>query len=267
MSETFTIVLTCSRDYRDRLGFCLPSMITSRANRILIYTEDDTEIGLNHSKIEVVKLGWEQVTYAEACARKVDATIDAMMRGYDNVLQADIDVLLTGDVGEVFERDFDIAVTSFTAEPDLVNDEVPLEPFHGGWPGGAVWIKNTEGGRDFLDRWQMEQQRLADKGAPCTVVRATGENYAHDCVAMMILLKYGRYSPTTNICSLNYMMYNSCPLMEKFHLRQKWISDLQAMVRRGRKPCLVHFPKNSWRDRAWVSRVQAVLGGAGLVVG
>jgi hypothetical protein len=235
-------------------------MIASTAQQIFIYTEKGTHIPWNHPKIEVVHHFLDRVNYATSAARKTDATIDLLGRGCDRIFQADADILVTGDIGSVFDREFDVAVTSFAQQGRELDRDVPLIRQHAGWPGGAFWLVNTALTREFMLLWKNVQDAMVQGSDQCTQIKSTGEGLAHDCVALTKILEHAMFDPTLRILSLNYLIYNSFPLMTTYQFRLYWFSCIRRLCFNGTPPLVLHFPQNQWRDEAYVCEAMSLLG-------
>lgn len=111
----------------------------------------------------------------------------------ENVILMDVDMVVYGDIGHVFERDFDLCYTRRTAT------RMPLN-------GGVLFVKPTEATLEFFRKWlKVDGELLKHRGQYQPYVRKYGgQNQA----SFGYMLEKGRYA--AKIAHVDCTWYNCC---------------------------------------------------------
>jgi hypothetical protein len=247
----YVIQIYISQDRQDMLDFCLPSLLSTNASKIYIYTEKGDTLKIpDHERVRVVRFFENQTYYAIKDSRKLPSLIHLFEEiGEEFVYQCDVDVLTVKDVGAVFENVFDIAVPVY--HPDDNCDIVQTPHNLKNIPLGSLWIKNNPRTMALLKLWEARQQDLVKKGDPSSKVMKTGVAFAHNWIAFRDILVEKAYDPQLKIMFLNRLIFNSFTMSPKQHDRNKWLSQLRNVKDRV---LVLHYPQNQFRDKKFVEQ-------------
>ena len=219
----YMIYSLCSANYRDAFDFVIDSWLASDAGHIRIYTDDPS---WKDDRVELKCMFEPSTDWLVNAARKSNATLDAVQTiSAENIVFLDIDCLLTGDIGHVFEKDFDIAVTRLERE-FCSNGVFFMRPFQ-------------QEVQDFAAAYATAQGNLP---------RPKGKTWDYDQKAFM----QGLAKVEVDAINLNHRVYNR--KIGDVRRTPKQIKDLQ-----DDQSLVLHFYNNSYRSEENVAEVFGAL--------
>lgn len=134
----------CTENYKDAFEFAIKSWTRQNASKIIIYSD----ITWDYPGVEIKKVLDKSTNWQKNICLKATCSKLALQEGYENVVFVDMDCYLRGDLGHVFEKDFDIATTELQRKGNIST--------------GCYFMKNTESTNRFIDRWIKEVDKIGD---------------------------------------------------------------------------------------------------------
>lgn len=151
--------------------------------------------------IEAPKIKILRKAYVYTNTEKLKYWVDYINNIEDNTVLLDVDMVLNKPINDVFNKDFDVAIT--TRENDTFyrnNTKAPIN-------GGVIFVKPTEGARQyFKDFYEINDKMLNDFQLL--------HQWQEECVGMnQAAMQYLRKNPSDkyNILELPTLYYNLCP--------------------------------------------------------
>lgn len=221
--DEYMIFSMCSGNYRDAYDFVIDSWLATDASCVRIYTDDKQ---WRDERVEIVSMFEPSSDWLVNAARKAVVTEHAVHHSdVENIVFLDIDCLLTGGVGHVFELDFDIAVTRLERE----------------FCSNGVFFMRASKVHDFVFAYALAQERLP---------RPKGKTWDYDQKAFMQALKVAE---GLNAINLDYRVYN-----RKVGNRVRTQEQIQEL--KDDESLVLHFYNNSYRSERNVKEVFEALG-------
>jgi hypothetical protein len=150
----YSIFTLCTKDYRPVLDQFIDSWLTaSTAEKIYIYTDIGESQWYDNNRIVMVPILEPETNWIKNVGRKPYILKDFLTRDCQNIAFIDTDCLFVRDVADIFDRDFDVAVTASIT---------------GAINGGVWFIKNTNKSPIFADMWIKQQSLLGANGVGLT---------------------------------------------------------------------------------------------------
>lgn len=155
---SYHIVSYCSENYADAFDFVIKSWIESSADHIVVYT-DTQEIRFPHPKVTLIPIFQKTDNWLVNVERKI-LSIDDFLKRFPDVKQLvfmDIDCYIARPFDEIFDGDFDIAVTRLTEKTPHAANTASAAPWFG---------KVGPGLKRFVEDWKVLAARYkkAKKG-------------------------------------------------------------------------------------------------------
>lgn len=218
----------CTGNYWDGYDFVIESWLKTGVSRVVIFT-DDPDRSHSDERVEFVKAFSHSTNWSENAARKAYATELAMkFTDYDHIAYLDIDCYLTGDVGHVFDADFELALTRI--ERQYASN-------------GVFFMKRCDRVDAFVERYVAEQRKLP-------LMRPKEKTWDYDQKAFTIAFKS---VPGFQVENISFSKYN-----------RKISSTVRTAEQKKQlaedQPFVLHFYNNSYRDKDNVKEVFEVLG-------
>lgn len=228
----YEILAYCSKNYQDALEFVLDSWTSiPSVSKVNLYT--DWDYISKNSKVEVNHFFFDvSYSWIEGTGRRLDVIRDYsnLNKGKSkNVLFLDIDCYIAKDVGEIFNSDFDIAISRLGNKESYTQSTATA---------GLWFCKLSPGYFNFIADWF---------------------NTANDFKNKKIGLKdnkvsYVQYS-FTDVARRNTKRYRVLPIDEYIYNSEH--SDLDAWYKLIRKhhPKILHFKGRRFRDNEIIKKV------------
>jgi len=153
----YAIVSLCSWFYQDAYKFVLPSWLKTSASEIFVYTSIELE---KYSRVKFRKIRLPSRNWLENVQYKIDIIEDSLEQiESDNIVFLDIDCYLLSDLGHVFNRDFDLAVTTHSSGNNHWPEQLTKEYTH--YSSGVIFMKKSDVVERFIDEWRAMQNILS----------------------------------------------------------------------------------------------------------
>lgn len=224
----YCIYTICTKNFKDAYDFSINSWLNNTtAEKMYVYT-DDVDWASNNSRIEIIPLFDKCEDWLTSVNYKVTASKAVVKKPFDKFVFVDMDCYLTGDLGHVFEQEFDFAVTRLN---NLLPD-VRVST-------GMFFFKDTEKIHQFFIWWEELQKNVWGKEKACS--------QSQNAFSMLIrkLNEDGDY----NILDVDVDIYNR-------KISNKWLSGLEKDIK---KVIVLHFYNNSYRNVDCVKKVMCML--------
>jgi len=144
---SYHIVAYCSENYFDAFDFVIKSWVDSSAEHIVVYT-DTQKIVFPHPKVTLLPMYAKTDDWLTNVERKI-LSIDDFLKRFPDVKQLvfmDIDCYIARPFDEIFDEDFDIAVTRLTEKTPHAANTASAAPWFG---------KVGPGLHQFIKEWKV----------------------------------------------------------------------------------------------------------------
>lgn len=237
--QHFEILAYCSKNYIDAYNFTINSWTKlDTCDKVHLYT--DWQFTPDNPKVEVTKFFTNcNCNWVTGCARRLDVIKDFSEKYKNsgkNIIFMDMDCYMKSDVSEVFDRDFDIAITRLYSK----------EKYTEGTASDSMWFaKMTPGYTEFIDAWVKlaDEMKYKQDTASRTILYT---QYAFNKVARQKIM----LSPTCDVLALDEHIYNS----EHSDLK-KWFHDIVTY-----HPKILHFKNGRFNDKKLIDFVFRLYG-------
>lgn len=225
----FDIITFCSANYFSRLEKTLKNWNDqSSIENIFIYTNEIDKFDLdkykNLNKLKFIEIFDDDSTcFGINCARKAESLQHFLNneKNIKNILMIDVDCLIVKDLDNLFNEDFNIAVTIYP--------EVKEKYRTNNISAGFVALKNCDQTKDFINKWIDKQNSFGQ--APCRDQRSLSET---------ITELYKNKNDIYKIKLLNGNVWNSHPCSGSKGYVEEWLHRIKI-----NKPYLLHFASGS----------------------
>ena len=220
----FEIFAYCSKNYEDAYNFVINSW-TRPANvtKVTIYT--DWDLKPDNPKVEVINMFEESKSWIIGTGRRLDVIkhfSDRNKGQTKNILFLDIDCFIVGDVSEVFNRPFDIAITRLFCGEDYANKTATA---------GLWFAKLSSGYYNFIEDWFKRAELLKTRKVGIEDHR----------------ISYVQYS-FTDVARTKTPRYNVLPIDEKIYNSEHSDEKLWYKLIRKFHPKILHYKGRRFRD-------------------
>lgn len=232
----FLIYTICTHDYKDAYDLVIDSWLKkTSAYKILVYTDKKWDSGKERvsiiERLPEVRGSSDRWLSAVRWKRKLTEEVLGMMAKGDSAVFMDIDCYLLGDIGDVFQKDFDLAVTRlFTGRRLTVST-------------GIFWFRKTDYMVHFMTSWERIEKILKSKKKDRA--RACSNNQRSFSDAARTFHRLGHMK----IKDMNHGIWN-----RKFHKGHLERNDLMDQVR-TKKIKVLHFYNNSYREPGFIEEL------------
>ena len=229
--DAYSIFTVCTRNYRDASDFSIDSWLATKARHIYVYTDDPTWVAktdrisilpvFSASDSWLINVGHK----ARAFRRILDET------PCENVVFLDADCYVWSEIGGVFEKDFDLAVTRFLKGVTI---------------SSGIWFsRNNQRTKDFTNAWLKKQDEF--NPAPTGSRHRIGSSYSQNSFDHVL-----RQVDRDRVCRILKLSYNMYSLKvkdrSKLSKAKALIIKKLLMKRLCEKPNILHFYNNSYRN-------------------
>jgi len=238
---SYDIVTYCSAKYKPALLTFLPSWLTSDAQVIHIFTEQDNPLEPEISKSErikiypIFKLSNDPTMHYTRKASSLNSLLK--ITSSHKLILLDVDCFIKQNLSHIFNDNFDIG---FTIKPySKPNKRL------GDISSGILFMRKTIASHHFIYQWNLLQNSSSnpsrDQSSLTKLIQKCDKNNGIDIVP--IKLKpfsedyYNSYPYTNNQYDLN-----------QWHKRLQYPKDLNGHV--GKSPvCIIHLPFQLWKNK------------------
>jgi hypothetical protein len=235
-TKSFEIFAYCSENYKDAFSFVMPSWTKlDSVSKVTVYT--DWDFTYDDPKVEVIKMFDPSDDWLIGTGRRLDVI---KRFSYENkgtakqILFLDIDCYIVNDVLEVFDYQFDIAISRLKS----------LEGHaHGTATAGLWFARLSPGYYEFIDKWFIRAQQLKLKRKGVTKHYISYVQYSFTDIAKSKLDK-------TIIYPIDENIYNS-----EHSNTNKWIQNVKKY-----NPKILHFKGRRFRDFSLMSKILKIVG-------
>lgn len=232
------IITVCTYNYRRGLEFTLESWLKcSTIGHIFLLTDTLT---LSNPKITCLKV----LPESDDWVRNVGYKPLALLRYLESFLNSpryaflDADVLIVDSFDEIWDRDFDVAVTRLY--DSLVTRPVYAPQYPASVSAGALFFKRGPRATEFIERWSVLQEHYLKEGR----LRECG--WCYDQLALQELCVNDVLGENKfRILDIDNTVFNS-----EHHLEASWITSIIL-----KQPKMLHFKRQRWEDKALVEKV------------
>lgn len=224
--QPYSIITLCTKNYRDAYNFVIDSWLRTKAEKIHIYTDDSQWVSGN-DRIEIVHYFSPSTDWLKNVGRKVCVCGDSLTEEASNIIFIDIDCYITAEIGDIFDRDFDIAATRVN-EPKLDAST------------GFFCFRNNETIRNFFVDWQADQERVK-----CNRRGVAEWCSAYEQIAFSALLRRLIDVGMLDVLSLNADWYN----------RKTRTALINHDALKDPRLRVLHFYQASFRDQECIKEV------------
>lgn len=229
MSNNFTIFTICTENYKDAIDFFLPSWLKLQGlDEIIIYT--DFDLVFPSDKVFVKNCISKTDDWLNIVGLKA-TLLDRFISGFKktNFAFLDIDCLVVSNFSQVFDLNFDIAVTRLYA-PKI-------------HASSGVWFcKASKQVLKFAKEWVDTQNHYLDRKVG---IRPHKSSYSQRSFSDIIHREHKK-SSYLNVLALDVKLYNY-----EHNSIDVWISEICKY-----KPKIVHYKGRRWRNRQCVNKMQ-----------
>ena len=234
--ETYEIFAYCSKNYQDAFDFVVPSWTQfDSVSKVTVYT--DWDYTYDDPKVEVIKMFDVSEDWIVGTGRRLDIIkhFSDMNKGTNkNVLFLDIDCYMVKDVAEVFQYDFDIAITRLNSKEGHAHNTATA---------GLWFARLTTGYYDFIDSWFDTAAELKGQGVGMRAHFISYVQYSFTNVARSDTKKY-------HVLAIDENVYNS-----EHSTVSKWYDKIIKF-----KPKILHYKGRRFRDAEMVEHTLNLAG-------
>jgi len=234
--DDIEIFAYCSKNYKDAFDFVVPSWIKiPSVSKITVYTDWDYDY--KHDKVEIIKMFEPSSDWIVGTGRRLDVIkhysyVNKGSKKY--VLFLDIDCYIVRDINEVFQYDFDIAITRLKSDESHANKTATA---------GLWFARLSTGYYNFIEEWFKVAKELKKKKV------GLRKHY----------ISYVQYS-FTEVARRSTKDYNVLPIDENIYNSEhsdisKWFSKIKKF-----KPKILHFKGRRFRDVNLVNHILKLSG-------
>lgn len=227
----YSIFTICTENYRDAYNFVISSWLNNtKADKIYIYT-DDNEWIVKEPRISLIKILDKSNDWLKIVTNKTIVFKHFLNNTkIENSIFIDMDCYIRKDLGHVFEKDFDIAITR-------------LEQLKIAVSTGVIFVRNKKKIKAFIEDWN-NRQILLDSRKRKIKPRTCSNNQK----AFSDLIRKFNSSKKLNVLDLDVDIYNK-------KAKPKRVNDLIKQEKSGKRIIVLHFYNNSYRDKSYVKQV------------
>ena len=139
--KKYAIVAYCSCNYKDAFDFVIKSWLKQKTEKIFIYS-DGEGFTYDNDRVEIIPIFSPHTDWVEGVARKVKSLYHFYNNyDYENILFMDIDAYPIKELGDIFNENFDAALTRFTG---IVSS-------------GLFFLQRNERTKKFIYNWYSAQ--------------------------------------------------------------------------------------------------------------
>lgn len=250
----YSIVSVCTYNYKDAFDFVIDSWLRSSAENIYIYTDTD-KWKSDNDRVKIINIFNNSNDWVVNVGRKCKA-IKHFINNFDkdNAVLFDIDCYIHKDVADLFEKDFDLAISRIEKGRMLSS--------------GVIFIKNNERVRKFIDKWDKTQNKFFK------YKKFTQKNRgAYDQKALHVITYKAIDDKSVKILPIGYTEYSfKVKNLDEWlkYANKKWskkevskrLSEYKtkrAMNIRTKDVRVLHFYNNSYRDKNTVRTIFSLL--------
>jgi len=229
--KSYEIFAYCSKNYQDAFDFVVPSWIRHESvSKVTVYT--DWNYKYKNDKVEIIHMFDKRSSdWITGTGRRLDVIKDysEKNRGTNkNVLFLDIDCYIVKDVAEVFQYDFDIAISRLNSKESHANQTATA---------GLWFARLTPGYYNFIEDWF----------SAATEFKSLGIGLKKH------LISYVQYS-FTKVARANTPRYHVLPIDENVYnsehtLESKWYDKIKKF-----NPKILHYKGRRFRDEKMVEK-------------
>lgn len=219
----YNIVAYCGQSYFTRFQKTIKNWCDQRSvANIYIYTDNEVSENQIYEKIIYKNIFKESTCFGVSCARKAESLKYFINNNkFENILLLDIDCLIVKDLDDLFNEDFNIAVTIYPeVKPRYQTNNIS---------SGFVVLKNCNQAKDFINQWVERQKNLHN--APSRDQRALSE---------LVTDLYKNKNDIYKIKLLNGNIWNSHPYNNGIGYVKEWLHRIKIY-----QPYILHFASNT----------------------
>ncbi len=242
----YDILTFCSSSYLNVLSLFVDSWVESDCDSIRIYTDYGYERHaelidrrFSSRKISIIPFIAVMDDFGSNCATKALA-VESDMRLISpgrNILLLDCDCLVLRPLGDLYERDFEIAVT---VPPSVIGTGIELN----NPSAGAVFVKHNALSKAIVRRWLDLQVEVQDRNHRC-----------RDQQALYLALSEARGLAEANILALPNTVWNSFPTNNGSLALNRWFSELKENEGDVK---ILHFAVGTYKDKENIDRAKNI---------
>ena len=143
----YSIFSICTENYKDAYDFAIGSWLQKTKANITIYS--DAQWPVKSPRVQIKKIFSKSSDWGTNICRKAQASKEAFKEG-KNLAFVDMDCWLRGDLGHVFEKDFDLAATKLERKGNVST--------------GVYFYRNNDKAKKFMDLWERKVKSLKNFG-------------------------------------------------------------------------------------------------------
>lgn len=229
--KPYSIITLCTKNYRQAYEFVIDSWLRTDVEKIHVYT-DDVEWESDNDRIEIIFYFKPCDDWITNVGKKVISCISAnQLTIADNIIFIDIDCYITAELGDVFNNEFNFAVTR------LNEDSLDAST-------GIFFFRNNDKARRFFLDWQADQETARKKN------RGVKEwCSAYEQIAFSELIRKRRDNGELEVMSLNADWYN----------RKTRTALIKHDALRDPRLKVLHFYGASFKDSECIKEVNKTL--------
>lgn len=219
--NNYSIFSICTENYRDAMDFVLESWLKyDNVDNIYIYTDFNIENNID-DRVKILNTLNKTDDWLEIVGFKAIILNDFINKfNVNNFAFIDIDCYMIGDVSDIFNEDFDIAVTRMYNKRDA---------------NSGVWFcKNNENIKMFSEKWMDLQLEYKNKNIG---VRKHSSSYSQRSFSHILHAEHK---------NLKYLKV--LPIDKKYNYEEgkvdEWVSNVNKY-----NPKILHFKKRRWRNK------------------
>jgi len=222
--DTFEIFAYCSKNYSDAFNFVMPSWSRCESvSKITVYT--DWNYTYSDNKVEIIPMFQNSSDWIVGTGRRLDVIKKySEDNGVSNkqVLFLDIDCYLVRNVLEVFNYEFDIAISRLNSKESHTNQTATA---------GLWFARLNDGYFNFIDQWFKTASDFKRLGIGLQKYHISYVQYSFTQVAKQKTNNY-------DVMPIDENKYNS-----EHTLENKWIEKIIKY-----KPSILHYKGRRFRD-------------------
>lgn len=230
---SYTILTFCSENYLDAFKFSIGSWLKTKADKIVIYTDFDLKFG--SKKVEIIKYFEPGNDWIVNVGRKVTAALHYLQHNdTKQIAFLDMDCYVIDDFSEVFEWNYDLAVTRFFSKrADTITS--------------GVWFAHVNKRViAFMEEWDRmaNKYKLQGKG-----IKPHWPAYEQHAFTDLVRKTYKDKS-ICEILPLEERIYNC-----EHDNMEKWKKDCRTY-----HPKIIHFKEKTYNNKEFASEILELTG-------
>ena len=228
MMADYSIFTICSKNYRDAYDFVINSWLNTTTKKIYVYT-DDKDWKSDNDRIEIVLFLNKEKNWNKIVKFKTKVFKEFSKKKIPYSIFVDMDCYLLDDIGDVFKKDFDFAITRLNTPQIAVST-------------GIVYIKYSNKMSLFYDEWEIYETNLEKTRKPKERTCSNNQQTFSD------LIRSSYKSKKLKIHDIDVNVYNR-------KAKPGRIKDLIKQKKEGKKIKVLHFYNTSYRNEDYVNQM------------